>query len=48
MLLVWLTFLIGAPLEQLACVSLRDPEYEIFKQVSIGMVTVLKNLLQQI
>lgn len=35
MLLVWITFLPGAPLESMVCGSLRDPEYTIFKEVAI-------------
>lgn len=33
-LLVWVTYLPGAPMEQLLCKNLRDPEYTIFTDVS--------------
>ena len=33
-LLVWVTYLPGAPMEQLLCKNLRDPEYTIFSDVS--------------
>ncbi|KAF6031760.1 PROM1 [Bugula neritina] len=36
MLLVTLTYVVGAPLEEIACVNLRDPEYTIFKNLIDG------------
>jgi len=38
MLLVTLTYVVGAPLEEIACVNLRDPEYTIFKNVSFFII----------
>ncbi|XP_067928308.1 prominin-1-like [Watersipora subatra] len=36
MLLVWLTYLVGAPLQQIACANIKDTNYTVFKQLIDG------------